>query len=124
MESGTFADLPCIADDVTEINMKPEATVSGLSDMKTKPKVEIESERNKPGPKKGEGGRPAKHKQFTLIVTNTINYLKIGGFAARSKCRNNIAGSCGVTLYDNKNILRIQCLVLKKLASVKNPYIT
>ena len=30
MESGTFADLLCTADDVTEINMKQEATVSGL----------------------------------------------------------------------------------------------
>ena len=82
VESGTFADLLCIADDVTEINIKPETTVSGLSDMKTKPEVEIESERNKPGPKKGEGSRPAKHKQFPLIVTNTINYLKISVFAA------------------------------------------
>ena len=48
VESGTFADLLCIADDVTEINMRPEVTVSGLSDMKTKLKVKIESERNKP----------------------------------------------------------------------------
>ena len=110
VESGTFAHLLCIADDVTEINMKPEATVSGLSDMKTKPEVEIESERNKPGPKKAEGGKPAKQKQFPLIMTNTINYLKISGFSASSKCRNTIARSCKVTLNDIKNILRIQCL--------------
>ena len=45
VESGTSADLLCNVDDDTEMNMKPEATVSVLSDMKTKPEVEIESER-------------------------------------------------------------------------------
>ena len=100
MDSSTYADLLCSADDVTEINMKTEATVSGLSDMKTKP--EVESERNKPEPKKGESVRPAKHKQFPLIVTNTMNYLKISRFAASSKCRNTIARSRGVTLNDIK----------------------
>ena len=59
--------------------------------MKTKPEVDIESERNKPRPKKGEGDRPAKHKQFPLIVTNTTNYLKRSGFSASLKHRNTIA---------------------------------
>ena len=72
--------------------------------MKTKPEVEIENERNKPGPKK-EGCRSTKHRQFPLLVTNTINYLKRNGFAANSKCRNTIARSCGVTLNDTKKHL-------------------
>ena len=124
VESGTFAHLLCIVDDATEINMKPEATVSGLSDMKTKPKFEIESERNKPGPMKREGGRPAKHKQFPLIATNTINNLKISGFAASSKCRNTTARGCGVTLNDNKKHLKDTVPDLKEADISKNPYIT
>ena len=101
VEGGTFADLLCITEDVKEVNTKLEYNPSTSSHAQ----FEVEPEpimTKKPGPSIGTGGRPLKHKQFPLIVTNTINYVKVNGFAAGSRCCNAIGRSCGFTLREIK----------------------
>ena len=67
----------------------------------------------KPGPCPGTGGRPLKHKQFHPMVTNTINYSKMNGFAAISRYCNVFARSCGGTLKEIKLHLEETVLGLK-----------
>ena len=80
---GTFADLLCITEDDQEFNTQPEckSTTSSHAQFDAEPEP---VRTKKPGPSPDTGGRPLKHKQFPLIVTNTINYLKMNGFSASS----------------------------------------
>ncbi len=82
-----FCDLLMLPEDINTID--------------TEEIPEVDTTTNQPEiNKKHAGGRPSKHKQFPAIVTETISFLRLYGFAANSRQRNLTANSCGVTLED------------------------
>ncbi len=88
----TFCDLLRLPED---INTGDTEDISEVDTTTNQPEIN----------KKHAGGRPSKHKQFPAIVTETISFLHLHGFAAKSRRRNLIANSWGVTLEDLKQHL-------------------
>ena len=55
-------------------------------------------QQHKPGPPKGQGGRPAIHVKYPQLVEDVAAFIRLHGFAAHERRRTEKATSCGVSL--------------------------